>query len=284
MHNDQSGGQRAVFLDFDGTYAEYGQVPPPHVAAVRQARQAGHVVMLCTGRPRSMVSDAVLSEFDGIVGSAGGYVEFGGQILRDRRMPAQVAARTIEALDRYGATYILEAPEAVYGLPGVAQRITALIGNRLGTTPPAPEESAEHFLALRMQPDLSNVAFSKITCFDCSIPIRDIALEVGDQLAVLPLSMEGMAIESAGELFEPGVHKAGGIAVVIDHLGIDRSAVVAVGDGANDLEMLEFAGVAVAIEGASTDLLAVADMTAAGPANAGLVPAFTSLGLLGQPS
>jgi hypothetical protein len=62
--------RRAVFLDFDGTYADHGVVPDGHVLAVRAVREAGHRVFLCTGRPRSMILSSVLAELDGFVAAA----------------------------------------------------------------------------------------------------------------------------------------------------------------------------------------------------------------------
>ena len=71
-----------------------------------------------------------------------------------------------------------------------------------------------------------------------------------------------------------------GVAAVIAHFGIERENTVAVGDGQNDLEMIAFAGVGIAIEGSSPELLALADRTAAPPHREGLVDAFTELGLI----
>jgi hydroxymethylpyrimidine pyrophosphatase-like HAD family hydrolase len=48
----------------------------------------------------------------------------------------------------------------------------------------------------------------------------------------------------------------------------------------NDLEMLEYAGVGVAIEGAHPRVLAAADRTAGGPRLEGLATAFAELGLV----
>jgi len=92
--------------------------------------------------------------------------------------------------------------------------------------------------------------------------------------------------DSAGELYLSWIHKALGIQTVIDHLGIDRAQVVAVGDGLNDIEMLEFAGVAVAIEGSDPRVLKVADHLAPGPHEDGLVALFAQLGLVdsGRPA
>jgi hypothetical protein len=86
--------------------------------------------------------------------------------------------------------------------------------------------------------------------------------------------------DSAGELYLSWVHKAIGIQTFIEHLGIGRQQVIAVGDGLNDIEMLEFAGTAVAIEGSDPRVLKVADHVAPGPHEEGLVTIFTELGLL----
>ena len=56
---------------------------------------------------------------------------------------------------------------------------------------------------------------------------------------------------------------------------------IAFGDGLNDVEMLELAGIGVAIEGADPRVLAAADRTARGPEHEGLVAAFAELGLTG---
>ena len=84
----------------------------------------------------------------------------------------------------------------------------------------------------------------------------------------------------AGELYQRGISKADGVAAVIAHLGIAREHTVAFGDGANDLEMVAFAGVGIAIEGSHPGLVAIADRIAAHPREEGLVAAFAELGLL----
>jgi hydroxymethylpyrimidine pyrophosphatase-like HAD family hydrolase len=67
---------------------------------------------------------------------------------------------------------------------------------------------------------------------------------------------------------------------IATRLGLAREDVIGFGDGLNDLEMLEYAGVGVAIEGSDERVLAVADRTAAGPEQEGLVQAFAELGLV----
>ncbi len=273
-------GQRAVFVDYDGTYADHGIVPDGHVRAVRAARAGGHLVFLCTGRPLSMVLSSVLAELDGCVAAAGGYVEFGGKVLADQRFPVELAAQAVSLLDEHDVAYLLEAPEAVYGPPGVDRRLAALLLGHLRSSDHPDREGPRDILdALRMSDDLTGASFGKITCFDSPVPIASIAEQIGPDVAALPSSIPDMG-DSAGELYLSWIHKALGIQTVIDHLGIGREQVVAIGDGLNDLEMLEFAGTAVAIEGSDPRVLKVADRVAPGPHQEGLVSLFSELGLV----
>ena len=131
---------------------------------------------------------------------------------------------------------------------------------------------------LRTSADLSRTSFAKVTCFDSPVPVGEIAAELGGGVGALPSSIPGMG-DSSGELFMAGVHKAVGIAAVVEHLGLSREDVVAIGDGPNDIEMIEYAGVGVAIEGSDEGVLAVADRTAPGPEQEGLVTVFAELAL-----
>ena len=56
------------------------------------------------------------------------------------------------------------------------------------------------------------------------------------------------------------VHKATGLAKLISHLGIDQSQVMACGDEANDLSMIEWAGLGVAMQNAVPEVKAVANV------------------------
>jgi Cof subfamily protein (haloacid dehalogenase superfamily) len=62
------------------------------------------------------------------------------------------------------------------------------------------------------------------------------------------------------ELASPTVTKASGLAFVAEHLGFEAAETIAFGDGENDVELLEWAGYAVAVANAHERVLAVADL------------------------
>jgi Cof subfamily protein (haloacid dehalogenase superfamily) len=61
------------------------------------------------------------------------------------------------------------------------------------------------------------------------------------------------------EFASPAVTKASGIEFVAQHVGFARERTVAFGDGENDVELLEWAGYAVAVANAHERVLALAD-------------------------
>lgn len=61
------------------------------------------------------------------------------------------------------------------------------------------------------------------------------------------------------EMTHPDVNKAKGLSIVAKQLGIDKEEVLAIGDGANDKEMIEWAGLGVAMGNAPSDVKSAAD-------------------------
>lgn len=271
--------RRCVVIDFDGTLAEQGVVPREHAEAVQRARAAGHVVLLCTGRPVSIVVPEVAALFDGVIASAGGYVRLGDQVLHDERFPAALGHRTVEVLRAHDVAFALEAPDALWCTPASAERIRARMR-------PVPEEAAEGIgqgprdiiAAVRVREDLADCSFAKISLWDSRAPIEQLAAECGPEVGALPSSITTDDL-SSGELHLLAVDKADGMHRVRAHLGMDRDSTIAIGDGMNDLGMLREAGTAIAIAGAPAEVRAAAELEVHGPAQHGVSRAFAQLGL-----
>jgi Cof subfamily protein (haloacid dehalogenase superfamily) len=72
------------------------------------------------------------------------------------------------------------------------------------------------------------------------------------------------------ETTNPRADKRQALEFVSHHLGLSAAQAVAVGDGRNDLPMIEWAAVGVAIEGAPPEVLAAADRVIARPGMGGI--------------
>lgn len=74
-----------------------------------------------------------------------------------------------------------------------------------------------------------------------------------------------------------GTSKASGLETVRERVGVSRAASIAVGDGQNDIQMLNWAGVSVAMGGADEVTRAAADFHTSPVEQDGLLPVLTAL-------
>lgn len=276
-----SARRRVVFLDFDGTYAMHGVVPDAHAEAVRRARANGHDVLLCTGRPLSILAPAVTEAFDGIVSSAGARVDIDGQVLCDHRYPPELARRTVDVLETHGVAYCLEAPDAMYTPASGIERLREQIERLLRATDERRDASGPHdiYAALTVPEDLRACSFAKVSVWDSPVGVEELAARIGAGVRPLPNSVSGDATRS-GELQLVDVDKADGVALVARHLGLGIEDTVGAGDGMNDVGMLAITGTSIGIEGSPAAVLEHADLVVPRPEQHGLVEAFERLGLL----
>ena len=79
------------------------------------------------------------------------------------------------------------------------------------------------------------------------------------------------------EVLTKGVNKAFGLEKLAQKLNIQPSEIAAIGDAANDVEMLEYAGLAIAMGNASEEVKAIADIVTDTNDNNGVIKAIDKL-------
>ena len=262
--------RRIVFLDVDGTIiAHDGTIPDSAVAAIREARAAGHRVLLATGRsPRELDPRLERIGFDGAVLSAGAFVHLGGAWVAERPMPVPMVRRMVEVFELLGLDYALQARDGVHPSDGseedVAQ-LLALTDDRLGTTAPrAPLDRVAKAVFLGSSPD----AYDRVRR----------ALD-GEGFTVITGTMPSIGT-GGGEVSQTGVSKGAAILALLAREGIDPSRAIGIGDNNNDLEMLEVCGVGIAMGNATAPALAAADEVTGTVLEDGLAAAFARHGLV----
>ncbi|HET7034447.1 MAG TPA: HAD family hydrolase [Thermomicrobiaceae bacterium] len=259
--------RRLLALDIDGTLLDPSDIVTPVVrAAIGAARAQGVAVALATGR-RLRSTRRVVEE----LGIQLPLVLSNGALIWDSaaEAPLHEATFTAEAI----AT-VLEASLAVGLAPILLQG--PLHGEHLVV--PAGEELEHYARAFgRGWRDVDSVPATalpetaEVLTIDIFGPERQLRA-LTDRLAARglaifhsgPLALETATPHWAANIHMPGVSKAAGVARLAADLGLTLADVVAVGDGENDLPLLEAAGIGVAMGNAAPDVRARADAVVRG--------------------
>lgn len=244
---------RALFLDLDGTLVgAQNRVSSRVKAAVDAARAAGCHVVLCTGRSRvSTVPVADQLGFRGYAVVSNGAVVTHldtGEVVCCNRIPIPTALAAVRSLLEAGA-----APQVYED----ALRSARILYH--------PERPVEIHNPERQQPwpELTESLPFEPICISSFGP-EETLRPVAERLARNPLP--GTFVEQAGthaawclEIHHTQSGKCNGLQRVTERLGVDREEVLAIGDHINDLKMIHFAGVGVAMGNALPETRAAAD-------------------------
>ena len=98
--------------------------------------------------------------------------------------------------------------------------------------------------------------------------------EILDECSITSWNPTGIDIVARGS------GKAAGIAQFIEEQGLDRSEIMAFGDGENDIEMLKYAGIGVAMGNAGDAVKAAADYVTDSVDENGIENALKHFGLV----
>jgi Cof subfamily protein (haloacid dehalogenase superfamily) len=243
---------RAVAMDLDRTILpETLELSPATVAAVAAARDAGIEPILATGR--LFRSDRPYAEALGVTAPL---VCYQGALVADPVSGEWLVHAPIP---------VPLAREAIRAAAGEGFHVNAYVDDELyvaSLTHEAREYARYARLEAHVVGDLAAWLTEPTTKLvvvgqpeavdDLEVRLRD---RFGERLFIaksLPYFLEAA---------HPGVSKGSGLRDVCERLGIPTSAVVAFGDGQNDIELLQEAGFAVAVEDADEALLRHADAT-----------------------
>lgn len=261
-------GYRLIALDLDGTtLTSQKTVTPRTLAAIRSARERGVHVAIATGR--TVHSTLHFSRLTGAPGpsiacNGAAVLDERGDIAIQRPVPAGVAAEILTATQRedlfvecYGADglYLDRPLRQVRGFVRWLRPARGLAGALLGLA------SAWHINKIRLVRNLRTWALQT------RVPILKVFVH-GRPEQLEPLRQElltrlpGLEITDSGhdnlEITAAQVSKGTALRQLGEWLKIPREEIIAVGDSPNDLAMIEYAGLGVAMGNASPEVKAAA--------------------------
>lgn len=244
---------KLIALDLDGTLLNsQKEISQTNKAALVQARAQGVKVVLTTGRPLAAIGH-FLEELDLIHADEYAITFNGGLIQRNTgEVLAETAFGYEDVKSIYNLTQELGLPldlvdgGDVYALKSVVPTLYPTCNAMLNHM---PAEFASITADRRFNKGITSCAADLIDASLSKIPAafhdrfeifksRDIILEWSPK----------------------GVHKANGLASLTQLLGIAQSEVMACGDEANDLSMIKWAGIGVAMGNATDEVKAAAQI------------------------
>ena len=272
---------KLIFLDIDGTLTSPGSNVPPDsaLAAIREARENGHKVFLCTGRNHAMLSPLLdYGCFDGAVASGGGYVFCGDRVLYDCPMSEQQKDTALRLFKEQGVFRTIEARDAAYCDEGLADFLNEASGGNSELV--RWRKALEKDLGIRPMREYDGRPLYKVIFMCSSVDQLAPAIEAREKEFYFLVQDVAAANCINGELINRKFDKGLGIRRMAEALDFPIEDTVGFGDSMNDLEMIETVGTSVCMANGSPQLKRKSDLVCPAVEEDGLAWGFRKLGLV----
>ncbi|KAA6138487.1 haloacid dehalogenase [Clostridium sp. HMb25] len=243
-----------IVLDLDGTLTNRDKVITPKTKkALMEIQERGKKIVLASGRPTDgvmpLARELMLEKY-------GSYIlSFNGGMITNCRTGEVVFSRLLP----------VEANAKIIGL-AEEERVTILTydGHTLITndaeSPYSKLENKINSMEVRQIDDLKSYVTYPVPKF--------LMMDDGDYLAMVEPRVKAAMGKNFSiyrsepfflEILPRGIDKAQSLARLLEILGLDKERMIACGDGYNDLTMIKFAGLGVAMENAVLPVRKAAD-------------------------
>lgn len=233
---------KAVFLDIDGTLVSLNthRIPESTVRALELLRQKGVRLFICSGRPYCAIDNLDGQQFDGFITVNGGICSYDGKVLYRNPIVREDIAKWKTYLEKSGIDCFFITENQVYM-------------NR-------PSETADQFIRLLnfMSPEIrtpdslaGEPIFQMVGLFEKD---RD-----ADVQKALPHCRITRWHPTFSDIISKDNDKCVAMKVLLEYMKISPSECMAFGDGSNDMGMLRYAGLGVAMGGCGDDVRDAAD-------------------------
>lgn len=238
---------KAIFFDIDGTLVSFKthEVPQSAKDAIHEVRQKGVKVFIATGRPLPFINNLQEVEYDGIMSVTGACcMTADGEIIESKPVSREDIERFIDE-------------EAVNPMPVLFAGKDKAIGCMID----ADRKSVEDVMTLLSLKVPEEHPIEKALDMEVMQVIAFFTAEEEPRMMneVLTGCDAARWHPAFADCISKGTSKATGIDAICRYYGIDLQDTMAVGDGGNDIAMLQHAGMGVAMGNASDEVKAFAD-------------------------
>lgn len=264
-YTENSSPIKAVFFDIDGTLISFktNTIPESTQNSIKKLREKEIKVIVATGRSINTLAHISHIEFDGFITFNGGYcATTDGNIL---------SKTTINPNDIKGLVNYTENSPLSFSL---------MYEDKVEINDATPEVVGMYaHVNLPVPPihDKENIDTENV--LQANIFLRP---EAEDEFMknVMPNSTASRWTPLFADVNPGGISKQIGIEIFCEHFGIQPSETMAFGDGGNDMTMLKFVKIGVAMGNANDNLKEIADYITEDVDNDGIEKALIHFGLL----
>jgi Cof subfamily protein (haloacid dehalogenase superfamily) len=271
--------EKIIFLDIDGTLIDYTQqLPPSAREAIRLAQARGHKLLISTGRSKPAIYPWLLDlGFDGIIAGEGAYAEFGGRVIFESAIPEAQISRLYTYLNDRQIGFYEESNSGLYGNRYYLSETARSFGISLEV---AEENLLRAFPGLTFDHQDYHLDVNKVSfVMTPAISKADLEKEFGNYFRIGIWNIFGKG-RDFGDFTQKNLSKASAIAPLLDILGLKREDTFAFGDSSNDLEILQYCQIGIAMGNATEELKTIADYVTSDVTDDGIFKAFEHFGLI----
>lgn len=275
---------KIILIDVDGTLVDYeNNLPQSAVEAIRKAREAGHLVYICTGRSKAEVYDNLWEiGLDGMIGGNGSYVEDHGKVVMHQLISRSQCKHIVDWCHEKGLEFYLESNNGLFGSENFENAAEGAIREY------SARKGMEHASELRVRDvfpemifngelyreDVNKVSFLLNSYQD----YLDAVIEFPD---LKPGTWGGKGeVALFGDLGVKDITKAHAIDELLRYLKADKKDTIAFGDAKVDIPMLEYCEIGVAMNSGGDEIKAMADYVTDDVDKDGLYKAFVHFDLI----
>lgn len=215
-----------IFLDIDGTLYNNGTVSDKDLNTLREARKAGNMVFINTGRSYGYIPEEVKNlPIDGFVCGLGTYVRYEDSVLRSSTLEKKIAKEVADYALSKGIKTLFECENGIISINCESE-------NELKNA----DEIYTKYESSRI---------SKCTFFGT---LSEDTREFLNQYFTV------YEYKTYSETVKKGYSKSKGMKVLGEFFNVPPERMMAIGDSANDEDMISYAGIGVAMGNADIRL------------------------------
>lgn len=262
--------KKLIALDMDGTFlTSNGTITDENRQAVLDAEAAGHIVMVCSGRPHDTLLPFLKEEHLGhlpISGSNGSITMVDGQVIHRATMDTHSSALLFNWLNTHKYPFKIYADQGAFGPSDFFDRAEYELKVTPSVDPSHHEAVGFMKEYAKKYPPIYVDSFNEIPVEVEIFKFFVATFDPEKKVAVETFAREvgGLTITSSFsdnvELSDALGHKGTGLTAMAKHFNIPICDTIAMGDNFNDLGMLQAAGLSVAMGNAEEEIKQITDV------------------------